>query len=680
MNARDWAVRQAAMGFRVFRIRFGTKGGDGNFIDPDWKNTATADVLAVHDMWSGPDGEPLNHNIGVLATGAVFLDVDRPKMRAKGLTPDGFASLPSIGPLPKTYSVRTPSGGTHFYFDAGGQGFGQADIAPGINVRAVNGYVVGAGSTFIAKEPGDVSGTYVMADEAPMAPLPSHVAEKLRSAALKTGIEGVSLVPLDTPAAIEAARAWLTRAPEAVEGHRNNVGFGVSAQLHDFGLSVDTVREFLSEWNDAKVFPPLDDDELDHLAWSGSKHRQNQRGIANPTHGFDDVTPPTAAEEQAEGASRFGALVRRYTATDETDAKIPPRPWIVPGRVIREAVTLVGGFGSVGKSMWSLQLAAAVATIAPADAAAHPLAFDVRENVPVLVINNEDPDDELDRRLAAVVQHFGVDRARARENIHLFSGHGSKLKVARKQGKSGAIVDGEYFADLCHYITANKIGVVIFDPLVSVHECAENDNSEMQRVMERLTLMAARTKAAVVCIHHTNKPPAASSESYAGNVNSIRGASAIKDASRISVTMFGMSEKDAEKFKVPEKDRGRFVRVDDAKANLHLASPDAEWFRKETVQIGNGESLGVLVKVDLKARRSAPAGSDPETALVIEKLGEFTADEIRMSAAIAKVHADPLFRERSRDYVAKAVKSAVEASKIFAGEWSGATGGIIRAV
>lgn len=666
MNVRDSAVRHALQGMRVFRIKYGSKK---IHIDGDWATSATADPLKVWDMWTGEDGAPLNHNIGVLATDFVYLDVDKPKAKGAKVSADGFASLPKLGPLPKTYTVKSPSGGVHFYFDAQGSAFGQRDIEPGINVRATNGYVLGAGSTFVASEPGDVSGTYILVDDAPIAPLPSALADKLRQVRERQGHETEAATPLDLPGALAAARGWLEHSsPEAGAGERNNVGYRVSAQLHGFGLSVATVRGLLSEWNDAKVSPPLDDDEIEHLSRSGANYRQNQRGIENPVFGFDEIADPEPAAEQQEAASRFGSMIRRYSATEATDAAIPRRPWLVEGVAIRQAVTILGGYGSVGKSVLSLQLAAALATGAAG------LGFAVKEPTPVLVVNNEDPDDELDRRLAAVVQHFGVDRAAAHERIHLYSGHGAKLKVARKQGKSGSIVDGEHFADLCHYVAAHKIGCVMFDPLVSIHECAENDNTEMQRVMERLTLMAARTGCSVIAIHHTNKPPTASSESYAGNVNSIRGASAIKDAARIALTMFGMSEKDAEKYRIPDKARGRFARLDDAKANLHLASPEARWFKKESVRIANGEELGVMVPHVLSAR---PVEKDGEAGAVLEILSKFTGDEIVMSQAIKAVQADPLFRDRTRDAVAKAVKMAVETSTLYSGEWTGATGGLI---
>jgi uncharacterized protein with beta-barrel porin domain len=43
-----------------------------------------------------------------------------------------------------------------------------------------------------------------------------------------------------------------------------------------------------------------------------------------------------------------------------------------------------------------------------------------------------------------------------------------------------------------------------------------------------------------------------------------------------------------------DAERGLWVRLDDAKMNLALASNKASWFKRETVQLTNGDAVGVL--------------------------------------------------------------------------------------
>ena len=72
----------------------------------------------------------------------VILDID---LKGENLGRDPWEIVESFG-LPPTYTQSTPSGGLHLFYSGGGVPFGQRDFAPNINVRATNGYAVGAGS------------------------------------------------------------------------------------------------------------------------------------------------------------------------------------------------------------------------------------------------------------------------------------------------------------------------------------------------------------------------------------------------------------------------------------------------------------------------------------------------------------------------------------------------------
>lgn len=111
--------------------------------------------------------------------------------------------------------------------------------------------------------------------------------------------------------------------------------------------------------------------------------------------------------------------------------------------------------------------------------------------------------------------------------------------------------------------------------------------------------IARRTNCAVLLVHHTAKPPQGSSEGHAGNMNTARGASALIGVSRIIETLFGMSKKDSERHGIPENERHLYVRLDDAKANLSLATAEAKWFKRVGVTIANGDEVGVLEPVKL---------------------------------------------------------------------------------
>jgi len=111
-------------------------------------------------------------NLGLrTGSGLVVIDIDSQKPG----TDEAFAALEEkYGKLPHTMTVRTRAGGHHLYLKyPEGQSLKSSagKLAPGIDVRADGGYVVGPGSWVEADDKG-VAGTYVIEDEAPIAELP----------------------------------------------------------------------------------------------------------------------------------------------------------------------------------------------------------------------------------------------------------------------------------------------------------------------------------------------------------------------------------------------------------------------------------------------------------------------------------------------------------------------------
>lgn len=568
----------ARRGLRVFRLKRGTKN---HFIDKDWVTSASSDPA---DVYLG------DYNIGVLADGHVILDIDAHK--------GGLESLQSFAAtLPPTFTVRTPNGGLHLYYRAppGAEFSGSVEaLAKGIDVRAHHNYVVGPGSIFEDR-------FYVIESHAPIAAAPTWLTDRLTAARQRSLDAPKTLGEVDTPSAIESARAYLEfAAPEAVEGSGgDNMTYKVACAVLDRGVSPETALQLmLDHWND-RCSPAWEPDDLERKVQNAAQHRQAAIGRDNPEAGFVPIELPDHIKDP------FASRVWSYSDTADSVAAIPPRAWIIPGTAIRENVTLIAAPGATAKSTWSLQLGISAAT-----GDGRLIGAEVRERTNVLVVNNEDPLDEMRRRLAAACKHFGVDHADLHGKLHLFSGHGNKFKLARRGNQRQQIVVGELLPYLLKFVRDNDIGIIVFDPLVSVHESNENDNTEMQRVMDILVSIVAETKASGIVIHHTSKPDKASSDGYAGNVNAVRGASAIKDASRITLTAFGMSQKDGERYGIAEHIRHRYVRFDGAKENLTLNGPEPRWFKKETVLVGAGdgeamcalvpETLGVVAQPEKK--------------------------------------------------------------------------------
>lgn len=132
-------------GWRVFPLRSDT----GTPAFAGWPEQATTDVEQIRQWWTG---DFARCGVGIATgpeSGIWVLDIDVKDA-------DGFASLRDLAhrngsnanDFAATMCVRTPSGGAHVYFrwneDAGTEGGvrnSAKELAPGLDVRGVRGYV-----------------------------------------------------------------------------------------------------------------------------------------------------------------------------------------------------------------------------------------------------------------------------------------------------------------------------------------------------------------------------------------------------------------------------------------------------------------------------------------------------------------------------------------------------------
>ncbi len=146
--------------------------------DKGWQRAEPMTADQIREARSGWRGRT-HHNVGLrtgAASGFFVLDVD----------PDsgGDASLADLlakhGALPRTYTVRTGSGGTHYYwrlpeFPVGNSAKG---LGKGLDIRGEGGQVVAPPSV-------SAKGPYSVAVDAPVAEAPVWLLDRLRPAAAK---------------------------------------------------------------------------------------------------------------------------------------------------------------------------------------------------------------------------------------------------------------------------------------------------------------------------------------------------------------------------------------------------------------------------------------------------------------------------------------------------------------
>jgi hypothetical protein len=232
----------------------------------------------------------------------------------------------------------------------------------------------------------------------------------------------------------------------------------------------------------------------------------------------------------------------------------------------------------VGKSALSLGIAVALAAGRPI------LGERVHHSVPVWLLNLEDPLDELNRRLAALLRLHALPDAAVAGRLYLNSGRARRLTMAAADAEGGvAHPDRERLIEAAR---ALGIGALVVDPFVKSHRLDENSNAHMAAAATAWAEVAEATRAAVLLVHHVRKAGAAAAGA-AADVDVTRGAKSVTDAARAAFLLSVMTAEEAQALSVPERERWRHVRLDDAKANLAPRAETARWFRLESVSLGN---------------------------------------------------------------------------------------------
>jgi hypothetical protein len=201
--------------------------------------------------------------------------------------------------------------------------------------------------------------------------------------------------------------------------------------------------------------------------------------------------------------------------------------------------------------------------------------------------NLEDPRDELERRIAATCQHYGITADDIGGRLFVDSGREQGLCIAR-QDTSGARILEPVAEALEAEIRARAIDVLIVDPFVSSHAVSENDNGAVDAEAKRWGVIADRTNCAIELVHHLRKLGGveATAEAARGAVSLIAAARSVRVLNR-------MTSEEAEKAGL-DGPKGYF-RVGHDKENLAPASNTADWFAMEGVALANGDNVGVVV-------------------------------------------------------------------------------------
>ncbi|MFJ2651159.1 bifunctional DNA primase/polymerase [Streptomyces sp. NPDC087420] len=245
------ALDAAERGWHVFPLRAGdkrpalhgeercTRTGDCADGHRKWEQRATTDPGRIWYCW---DYWPANIGIATGPSGLVVVDLDMLKPNSSAGTPCGVTTFKALceragQAVPTTYRTRTASGGHHLYFTApNGPRLTNTvgKLGELIDTRAWGGYVVAAGSA-------TSTGSYTVADPAPVAPLPEWLYAPL-TARPPRALTAAPVTPKGPAYATAALAAETTNVATAQEGVRNWTLVRAARALGRFVASGDLSR------------------------------------------------------------------------------------------------------------------------------------------------------------------------------------------------------------------------------------------------------------------------------------------------------------------------------------------------------------------------------------------------------------------------------------------------------
>ena len=257
----------------------------------------------------------------------------------------------------------------------------------------------------------------------------------------------------------------------------------------------------------------------------------------------------------------------------------PPLDLVLPGMLAGTVGALVSP-GGTGKSMFALQLAAALA------GGPDSLGIEIPATGRVVYLPAEDPSLAIRHRLHALGAHVPASlREVMAEKLTIWPLMGKQPDVFQQAWRDALRRMGE------------SARLIIIDTLRRFHSGEENDSGQMAELLGHLEAITADVGTSILFLHHSSKTMAVSGQGDMQQAS--RGSSVLVDNVRGGqFNLIGMTKKEAEDYGLDENDRGFYVRLCQSKANFGPPSPD-RWL--------NRTKGGILVPVELEKKQKKGA-------------------------------------------------------------------------
>lgn len=282
--------------------------------------------------------------------------------------PDGVDNYHRLaagfGELPDTWTVRTPRGGLHLYYQGHlPPSVGKSGLAPHVDTRGDNSYVLLPPSS-------TADGVYTVVCEADIAPLPEWIAPLLANRKRQI-VEGKPDVELDLPANLRRAELFLrNHRPLREKDGCDQAVYVAACKLRELGISADTAAEMLGTMLDIEPKDDRFDSFIERKVDNAYRYGQNGSGAyaggKDTFAAFGREHPQDSATASGSGASNPKETRSAFHFADEAEQNEEREPtWLIPDLIPDEAtVVLVGATGSF-KSFLAQDIALATAAGLP---------------------------------------------------------------------------------------------------------------------------------------------------------------------------------------------------------------------------------------------------------------------------------------------------------------------------
>jgi hypothetical protein len=456
----------------------------------DWENQASVDAEEIR-AWAAR-WPATNFAVALGRASLIVVDSDVDKRQKDGSIASGEASLKALeaeegAALPETFTVRTPSGGTHRYYSAANLG-SRNGFRPGLDVKSGGGYVLIPDSV-------TSRGRYRTVADRPVAALPAWFKEaygKSYQMRQRGAAPPPDIVP-DTEPKLEAARELVECWPSVLEGERNDNLYKMARELCKIGVSEDAAWETLLEYADfVPTLPEREARDTIHSAYSDmsdfGEHGEERAFAAVAELGSSDA----AAEAEGEWdpvAGSFAQFLGREP---------PVRPWLVQDFIpYTHQPVMIAGAPGASKSLLGAQLCRE---------ASLGRAFLGRSTIELksLYITFEDSVEDLFHRASRNSSRINPEGDKGREPYFMYLGKEDFVFCSRSR-QSGRLVEGPGYRKLFKWVTQRGIRFIVGDHLSKFFPENENDRGLVNGFGSLITRFCEEAGCLWLMLAHTNK-------------------------------------------------------------------------------------------------------------------------------------------------------------------------------